>query len=988
MIITTKYYIMKLLSNFKSGLLKAMVAVFAICPVVVSCYDDSALREQDSALQDQIDLIVDKLYELETRLSSEIEALQDMLRGKVFITDVSTNASTGITTITLSSGSTLQLLPEKDLESYITYITLGDGQNYWAYIDKDGKKQLFLDKDDKPVPVMTETPEVVEIDGDTYLVIGGVQYPLSGNSVFSDYELITDDLTGEVYAVTFTFGEDMTFTVTVDGACGFYFVKQSGWSTSIVSDWYVANGVTERVQVEARGVVDYVLQIPDGWRVKEYKDVYMDALYFDITAPSAALVESGVAAAEGDLKVVAVLEGGKATVARLYLTTSPFKTFGVSLGNVTAEMYNGLQKFIYGVCAESAYDEAAIFETAQGLLEAYDYPAGYGLSTNDLNASVAEVLGQEPVAGESYVFWALPAIYYQNEMEAGYYLAEGAFVKAPFSYSSVVFEVSDEKFRDATLSMNIVGADAYYMEVLPASEFLLEDVLYLLNLSVYDPKSEPMTYEGSLFELAGVTAEPSTEYVAWLALAEEGRTYAESDVIVYEFSTLKLEAGGAVQVTAGEAQATALDVTVPLTAEGAETVYYTFMTTNDAKKYADDEAIASYLLEKGVRVDAESVEARLSDVLSKIKPSTEYVLMAVASDKEGKYGEVLVANYKTTEVVYNDLEVKLELLANDPGDVVISVDCEGAEGFLYWIGKTSDNTWKSSNYLGGSAETAQAYMYLNPTHSRLTDVMSKYPVVDGLMTLTDLSMGVDHVLVIMAKAADGTYSKAYELRFKTRAVAIGTIVTSDDSKWAAAEPVIDFIEESFYPASGMMSGNYSVNVTLPEGYTGYVLLGTDAYFTEGETDVALSVEEKILSVIEFADAKRDVGIVVDEDAWGTLGYPYGYEFYHFPHGSPSWGNRPGAAVIWGSREFHDSRCDCMINPKTTIVAAGVEVPVIQVVLFNDGTPVTFTQPSAIGSTTEVIDRVFVVCQDAEGNCYQAFEYDVPFELFANANPKE
>ena len=972
---------MKLLSNLKSGLLKAMVAVLAVCPAAVSCYDDSAIREQ-------IDMLVDKVYELETRLTSEIEALQAMLRGKALISDVSTNASTGITTITLSNGSTLQLLPEKDLESFITYITLGDGQNYWAYIDKDGKKQLFLDKDEKPVPVMAETPEVVEIDGDTYLVIGGVQYPLSGNSVFSDYELVTDELTGEVYAVTFTFGEDMTFTVTVDGACGFYFVKQSGWSTAIVSDWYVANGVTERVQVEARGVVDYVLQIPDGWRVKEYKDIYMGALYFDITAPAAALVESGVAAAEGDLKVVAVLEGGKATVARLYLTTNPFKTFGVSLGNVKAEMYNGLQKFVYGVCTESAYDEAAIFETAQGLLEAYDYPAGYGLTTSDLEAPVAEVLGQEPVAGESYVFWALPAIYYQTNEDAGYYLAEGTFVTAPFSYSSVAFEVSDEKFRDATLSMEIVGAEAYYMEVVPASEFLLEDVLNLLNLSAYDPKSTPMTYEGSVFELAGVTAEPATDYVAWLALAEDGKTYTEADVIVYEFSTLKLEAGGAVKVTAGEAQATALDVTVPLTADGAETLYYTFMTTSDAKKYADDEARASYLLEKGVSVDATSVEAKLSDVLSKTKPSTEYVLMAVASDSDGKYGEVLVNNYKTSEVVYNDLKISLELLANDPGNVVISVDSEGAEGYLYWVGKTADNTWKSSNYLGGTLETAQAYMYLNPTHSRLTEVMNKYPVVDGKMTLTDLSKGVDHILVIMAKAADGTYSNAYELRFTTRAVAIGTIVTSDNSKWAEAEPVVDFIEESFYPASGMMSGNYAVNITLPAGYTGYVLLGTDAYFTNGDESAVVSVEEKILSVIEFADVKRDVGIVVDDEAWGTLGYPYGYEFYHFPHGSPSWGNRPGAAVIWGSREFHDSRCDCMNNPKTTTNAGGVEVPVTQVVLFNDGTPVTFTQPSAIGSTTEVIDRVFVVCQDAEGNCYQTFEYDVPYELFANAVPKE
>lgn len=972
---------MKFSLNFKSGLLKAMTALMAVCPAAVSCYDDSALQEQ-------IDMLVDKLYELETRLSNEIDALQDMLRGKALITDVSTNAATGVTTITLSTGSTLQLLPEQDLESFITYITLGDGENYWAYVDESGKKQLFLDKDGKAIPVLSETPEVVTVDGETYLVVGGVRYPLSGNSVFSDYELVTDELTGEVYAVTFTFGDDMTFTVTVDGACGFYFVKQSGWSTVMVSDWYIANGLTERVSVDARGVVDYVLQIPDGWRVKEHKDIYMGGLYLDITAPSKELVESGVAAAEGDLKVVAVLEGGKATVARLYLTTTPFRNFGVSLGNVTAQMYNGLQKFVYGVCPEAAFDEDVLFETASGLLEAYDYPAGFGLSTDDLSAAVSDVLGSEPVAGESYVFWALPAMYYQNEDAAGYYLAEGTFVTSSFNYASVDFEITGEKFRDATLTMDVLGADAYYMALVPAADYMLEDVLYALNNSYYEPKTSPMSYIGSVFELAGVTAEPATDYVAWIALAEEGRTYTEQDLIVCGFSTLKLVEGADVKVVSGEVSATALDVKVPLTAEGAETLYYTFMTSSDAKKYTDDKDKASYLLENGISIDGTSAEARLSDVLTKTKPATTYVLLAVASDSEGRYGEVLTLECKTTEIIYNDLEVKIELAANDPGNVVINISSEGAEGYLYWVGKISDNTWKSSNYLGGSAATAQEYMYVNPTHSRLTDVMNRYPVIDGVMTLTDLSNGVEHVIVIMAQAADGTYSKAYEMRFTTRTVAIGTIVTSDDSRWESARPTVDFLMKSFYPASGMMSGQYAADITIPLGYTGYVLLGTDAYFTEGETQVELSVEEKILSVIEFADNSRDVSILIDEEAWVTQGYPYGYEFYHYEHGSPANGTRPGAAVIWASQEFHDQRCDCLVDPPATRIINGVEMPMNYVVLINDGNPVKFVQPSAIGSTTEVIDRIFIVCQDAEGNCYETFEYDVPFEYFANAQPKE
>lgn len=972
---------MKIFSNLKSGFCKAAVALVLAVPAAVSCYDDSGLQEQ-------IDMLVDKVFQLEQQLNSEIKALKSMLAGNVLIADVSTNAATGVTTITLTDGMTIDLLPQQDLESYVTFMTLGDGKNYWAYIGDDGAKHLFLDANDKPVPVMGDTPKVVTEGDDTYLVIGGVSYPLSGNSVFSDYELHVDELTGEVYAVTFSFGDDMSFTVTVDGSCGFYFVKNTGWSSTIVSDWYVANGVTERVQVDSRGVVDYVLQIPDGWRVKEYEDIYMGGLYFDITAPSKELVESGVAAAEGDLKVVAVLEGGKATVARLYVTTEPFKTFGVSLGNVEAQMFNGLQKFVYGVCAKDQFDEATVFETASGLLEAYNYPAGYGVSTADLHVSVAEVLGSEPYAGESYVLWALPALYYQTMDEAGYYLAEGTFKTYEFKYSSVDFEISDEKFRDATLTMDLKGADAYYMQLVPASEYMLDDVLYGLNAGYYEAQTTPMAYTGSVFTLAGVTAEPATEYVAWIALAEAGKTYTEADLVVREFSTLKLEAGGSVNVQAGEPSANALDVKVELTAEGAEAIYYTFMTTSDAKKYADDAARASYLLEKGISVKATATEARLSDVITKTKPSTSYVMMAVASDSEGKYGAVLTLDCATTAIEYNDLKVELELTANDPGNVEISISAAGSEGFLYWVGKTSDNTWKSSNYLGGSAQTAEAYMYVNPTHSRLTSVMEKYPVVNGKISLPDLSNGVDYVIVAMAKDAEGTYSHASELKFTTRTVAIGNVVLSNDSKWAAAKPTIEFIMESFSAAAGMMSGQYAVNVTIPLGYTGYVLLGTDAYLNDGDETAVISVEEKIVKIIEFADVRRDVGLLVDDNAWVTQGYPYGYEFYHYEHGSPEYGSRPGSAVIWGSREFHDARCNCIEEASPTKMIGGVEMPIEHVVLFNDGNPVRFVQPSAIGNTTEVIDRIFIVCQDADGNCYEAYEYDVPFEYFRDASPKE
>ena len=946
---------------------------FALCaamalPLTVACttieeYDDSEIKET-------IDLIINKLYELEQKMNSEIQALKDMLAGKIMITDVSTDASTGITTVTLTNGSKLQLYPQQDLKSFVTYITLSDGVSYWAYIDENGKKQLFLDENSEAIPVLSDVPEVIVKDGNTYIKIGGVEYPLSGNSVFSDYELITDELTGEVYAVTFTFGEDMSFTVTVEGACGFFFVKPSGWSTVAISDYFVSNGMTERVQVDARGVVDYVLQIPDGWRVKEYEDIYMGAKYFDITAPSNDLVKNGSAAAEGDLKVVAVLEGGKATVAKLYLSTSPFKEFSVSLGKADVKVYNGVQKFVYGVSEVASYNEIILLPTAMSILNSYNYPAGFGLGESDLEGvSVEEIAGKNLVPGKEYVFWAIPALYMSTNNDAGFYLKSGTFVYTLFSHSSVKFEVGAEGILDAQLDLNLKGVESYYASVLPKEDFMIEDIVYNLNNpGYYTPKTQT-TYQGSIFEFTGVEAEPATEYVAWFAVADADGVYTEADVIVCEFATLDLVSGSDVKVSADNMVESPSDVELTLTAKGAETLYYSFLTKNDAAKYGTEEAKVAYLFDKGIAVNAETVVAKVSDVLE-TKPGTEYVFWAVATDVTGKYGALTVKECKTSAIEYNDIKVTLTLEKNDPDKVIVGVSAAGAVDYLYWIGRTADNVWKSASFLGGSAAKAQQYMYANAGHERFATVKNSYPVVDGKITMTNLEPGVNYVIVLMAKDKNGLYSEAAELKFSPMSVAIGNVVLSSDPKWEAAKPSIEWITGMFEATAGLMSGQYGFKVTIPAGFTGYVLAGTDDYLTMGNSSLKLTPEEKIVKVIEYVDRPRDSEILLDEALWL-------WDLYHYEHGNPLFGN----VVIWASQEYHDKVCDSTGHNKTEGYFNGNLQPVTQVTYINDGTPVEVRQPQAIGSTTEVVDRVFIVCQDLEGNCYETFEFDVPVEYF-------
>ena len=150
----------------KFTLMRSLLSLLLAIPMAVSCYDDTDI-------QNKIDILVDKVYSIEQRINSEFTALHAMLDGNVLISDISINATTNVTTLTLTNGETLQLLPKTDLKSFVTYLSVG-GVDYWAYVNADGTKELFKDAAGQPVPVQTDVPEVVVEDGDYYIHIDGI----------------------------------------------------------------------------------------------------------------------------------------------------------------------------------------------------------------------------------------------------------------------------------------------------------------------------------------------------------------------------------------------------------------------------------------------------------------------------------------------------------------------------------------------------------------------------------------------------------------------------------------------------------------------------------------------------------------------------------------------------------------------------------------------------------------------------------------------
>ena len=956
-------------------LCRMLLAVVLVLPMTVSCMDEI------NALKDKVNELANRFNQLELRLNDELAALEDLINGKVTITQARRNDD-GSYGIELSSGVNFTVYPKTEqLKSVVTYVTLG-GVNYWAYYDKDGNPQLLLNEKGERVPVAVATPEVITRDEELYLVIGSKEYPLdSGNTVFTDYQVHTDDLTGEVQAVTFTFGEGMTFTITVDGYQGLTFVIQRVWDYVPVYDYFVAYGTTERVTVKKPGVMDYVLQIPDGWRVTETYDEFMMETYFNITAPSAEAVKAG-AASEGELKVLSVLQGGKASVSKLYLSADAFSEVSVKEGNAVTKMYTGLQKFVYGVCLSDDYNEETLLETAAELLYAYDYPAGYGVSDMDLNTPLTEIYGQELVPGETYTFWAVPALYYSTNDDAGYYVKEGTFAHKEFSYVDVTFEVANPTFRDAEVTLDAKGVDTYYAGIMNMSEYAKDDVVLYLNYGVYEPITYTEVYSGSAFEFGNVEAESemNTTYLVWFAVAEEGKNYTAADVMFREFTTSGLEAGSDVVVTTGQAELTSSAVSVPVTAEGAGMIFYSFVKYSNAGRYPDDAAKTSYVLANGTCITGNAGTA----VVEQLDQLETVYLYAVAVDENGKYGNVYVEEFTTLESIFNDMQVKLEIVRNNPYDVAMSVEVTGGEpeSFVYWIGKSTDNFWKSSSNLGGTREKAQDFIAANPNNAKLATAMRKYTYADGQITMTDLALETEYVAVVMAKDTEEHFSEATVLVFRTRAVNLGAVIYSTNPVWAAYTPQIEWLENTFIPATGFLSGAYSFNVTIPEGLTAYVLAGTEAYFNEGDETTEIAVEDKLIAILDYSDRQRDVANVVSEDEWIEKGYPYGHEFLHYCHGYPP----HGYGVIWADKDTHDNACD-VEEPDTYVKTInGVDVTFTSITMYNTGEPVSFRMPEAI--TTDDVDKVYVVYKDSDGNYFEPYVIDVPDEYFSGSNSRD
>lgn len=1019
---------MKIQTKCAGTIFKVILSLVVAAPFFSSCANLDEVWEKF----DEVDARLDSL---ESSLNNQIQAMS----GQATIADCKRNDN-GSIEITLSSGLKFTVLPEgANSKPLLTYIE-DKGVKYWAIYDKNGDAVALKNSDGEMIPVESELPVVEKVNGEYVLTIGGETY-VTGQStddmvtIFTAYELHKDD-SGNVYSVSFTFGENMVFTIPVDGYKGFSFHMVGDINSTVIKNYYIAYGETARLRAGMEGVVDYVMQIPDGWRVKEIVIEGDSETYFDITAPTEATVEAGAAVSGGDLKVVAVVEGGKSMVARLELSTVPFKRIANTATNAIIEKYNGVDKILYGICRYDEYNPEQILDGADALLQANDK----GVTDKDVNVSLAEMLGEELDVEERYVIWAIPAFYYSEGDNAGFYLKEGLIFSHEFGAVSVNLSVDKVTFDDASISLKLAGFASYYGGTAAKTEEVFDDILYQVNNDMLDSYTEPMVYEGSAFAFptalsnSGVEVSSGASYVTWVIPVTEGKTaYSEEDIVYKEFVLSDIEAGGSISVTSSDPTITRTGITVPLAAVNAARIYYVWLDQSGYRVVKDNEdKKVEELLENGTIVSGSSVDA----VIDKIRPSQKRYLLAMAVDSDGKYGEVLDVNYTTLSMSYNSISVTVEVVEVSQTEATLSVTASGGtpEGYVYWVGRDTDPFWLAQDKLKTNAEE---YIACFPEDQDVVRAMGMYSLTDGVLSLDGLKGDANYIVLVLAKDADGNYSHAGYKKFTTLAVDLGTIVREGSTEWEAAKSQIniDWNENRFrLPSSSMGYAVYAFDITIPTNFTAYIWCIADSYFEEN-SDIR-SVEDKIVDIEAYCSRKYDADKVVygpdggyaSEPDWvddsgtthkGTLMNVYDFYVHGYPTNGFATYFAAGSHGADCCTAWKDGECSNLAHAQNSIekrrslefykqyvsntrgsyltqesklnkVAEDLYnayLPYYQdaepKLYINNGEALHMEQHNGAGpdDNGNVMDDVYVVLIDADGNYYEPIKFDVPGEYF-------
>ncbi|MBQ8169526.1 MAG: hypothetical protein IJZ98_02175 [Bacteroidales bacterium] len=791
-----------------------------------SCYDDLELRNEISDLNQGLEDLKARVEALETKLNSELGKIQRLfqeadaaIEAKIQVASVETNAD-GKIVITLTDGDTFEVEPADRNTNPILTIVEDGGVQYWATVDAAGKATSI------GIPV-THTDIEFKFEENV------IYYTLDGGKNWVKVATIPEDaaapiITNVTYTdktATFYLGD---YSFTVDIAEPLSFEIRSG-------KVYFQSEGTQKVAVKTSGVTDVtVMAAPKGW----WAEVNSDG-QIEITAPSYEDTEPagyddnwnpipGPASASGFVKVHACGTDGKCMVGKIAVEVSQYplvvNAYG---GNAYFEIVgetSWYSTFFYGISTKETL-EADLEPIIKGLNS-----GDWSIYDNYLNnnrepsvtASIAELLGSEPVLGTEYVVWALM----ENNNVLSYSIEDVMLKYYALTDVKITENEAERTAYNIEINVEVSGADSYVAVAMPQNYcddvyFLREQMAMAMASGSYYGKLYTENYTGSALEIAagtnfsmtGLYSPNSSVYV--FVLPVDGRPadmYTVEDVIVAEFKTANLLPGGVIDATAEQVKEymgmvfsyddwqyheqlivldkyTELGVALtPSFTEGWTSFYYTFMSDDEWAVYGSDDAlIVTKLLEEYGMTPDDYKDGFPAYLVEKVNPGEGAHFVAFFVDEDGKYGNLAKVDLKAETLEYSamTLEVTSNLqngvLANTNTLELTLTPSEEVSKYLYRTAVT--NYWDPFD--GMDAAAIADNLFLGDESEEFTPA----DLTDGKYLLADHKYGNSYVLAIIACDANGApMTEAVVLKYDNM-FSIENVI-SDPSAFVG-EPVVE-----------------------------------------------------------------------------------------------------------------------------------------------------------------------------------------------------
>ena len=823
------------------ALCAGVMTLCAASSLFVSCYDDTALQEQISAL--------DKRVQNLESLKSQLEAL----------------------TARVDALYTLKFQVNENNELQYSF----DGGNTW----NSTGIVLAAECDCEPcnhecppcqyVPCDHECPEVSLVDnGDSVTIkVGDAEFTIA-----KPQQIVFEIRAGKVY-----FSSEATSTVAI---------KSSGIADITVmaapKGWYAEINAEGKVEITAPNYDDTQVQIDyETW-------TEIPAKY----------------AASGYVKIHACSTEGKCMVGRLPVEVVEqalsVKAYAGNAYFTVATDYEWGPTYFYGVATKETLEA----ETA-GLLKSMSsggwdhYDVYANTDATELVMSIEELYGEAPQLGNEYIVWAVVEDYSKST-----YTAEDLVIAYYSPLQVDITEVAEENTAyNVTVNVEVEGAEGYVAVAMPAMycddpEYNKEQMAMALSQGEYYGKFYTENYSGSALDIAagttysmtGLYSPASDVYVFVLPI--DGRPvedYTAADVTMAKFTTAELTAGGSVNLTAeqitsywGEVydydiweyvtqeifldEYTQLGVKVERSSNDAwAAVYYSWL---DEATYADlgayEEDLVAYLLENSYGNTPADVESWPMYITEKVSPATTMHFVAFVVDAAGKYGKVAHVEATSKELVKADY-VWVEPFTTNLTDGVLKnnqtleftpVFEGGAEPASYKY--TFVQTQYYNQYEG--MDDAQMAEELYFSTSSEVKTVSAEELVNGVLYVDGHSYGYPYYFAIVPIDAEGNPGASAAILEYETVFELAEAVTEGEA-FEATKPQITLnlppVEE-FYPDGGWGDAAYYGYEDQTEwgyGYHYYYEIGFAIAPAEGTEVIAQYVDTQSYTLGETAAAK-------------------------------------------------------------------------------------------------------------------------------------